>query len=185
MLLVRHGATAWSESARHTGRTDVPLLPDGRRQAASLARLLAPMPVHRVLSSPLQRAVETCRLVGLGDRAEIDPDLAEWDYGEYEGLTTAEIRARRPGWSLWNDGVPGGEHPTDVGRRADRVIGRARSAGGTTACFAHGHLLRVLAARWVGLPPIGGRLWALGPGAMSLLGWERETPVIETWNRAP
>ncbi len=182
--LVRHGDTEWSESGRHTGRTDLPLDLRGEAEAVAVGRLLdllVPDPAL-VLTSPLSRAAETCRLAGLGDRAERCDDLVEWDYGEYEGRTTQEIRTERPGWTLWADGVPGGESVADVGRRADRVIERAREVDGDVVLFSHGHYLRVLAARWVGLPPVGGRLFALGAGAVSELGWERETPVVSRWN---
>lgn len=185
MLLVRHGQTAWSREGRHTGRTDVPLVDEGERQATSLGALLAGVAPERVWCSPRRRALETCRLAGFGERAEVVDDLAEWDYGELEGDTTAGILARRPGWTLWSDGAPGGESPAEVGRRADRLIERARSEGGTTLCFSHGHLLRVLGSRWVGLPPAGGRLLALGPGSLSELGWEHGAPVVVRWNRAP
>ena len=184
--MVRHGQTEWSESGRHTGRTDVPLLPQGRVDAEGLGAWLSrevPDPAL-VLTSPLSRAAETCRLAGFGGTAEACDDLVEWDYGEYEGRTTEEIRIGRPGWTLWADGVPRGESAADVGRRADRVIERARAAAGDVLLFSHGHLLRVLAARWVGLPPAGGRLLALGAGACSALGWERETPVVVRWNVA-
>jgi broad specificity phosphatase PhoE len=184
LWLVRHGDTEWSESGRHTGRTDVPLLPTGRTEAVAAGRLLSrlvPDPVM-VLTSPLSRAAETCRLAGYGDRALACDDLEEWDYGEYEGRTTDQIREERPGWTLWADGVPQGESAADVGRRADRVIARAQEAEGDVLAFSHGHLLRVLAARWVGLPPVGGRVLAYGTGAVSELGWERETPVISHWN---
>jgi len=182
--LVRHAETEWSESGRHTGRTDVPLLPAGREVAACLGeclRRVVPDPVL-VLTSPLSRAAETCALAGYESRAEPCRDLVEWDYGDYEGLTTGEIRAERPGWTLWADGVPRGETAADVGRRADRVVERARAAGGDVLLFSHGHLLRVLAARWVGLPPIGGRLLGLRAGAVSALGWEREAPVVLRWD---
>jgi broad specificity phosphatase PhoE len=182
--VVRHGETEWSESGRHTGRTDVPLLAKGRAEAGAAGRLLAqlvPEPAL-VLTSPLSRAEETCRLAGFGDRAVVCDDLVEWDYGEYEGRTTEEIRATRPGWTLWADGVPGGESAADVGRRADRVIERALAGAGEVLLFSHGHILRVLAARWVGLPPVGGRVLALDAGAIGELGWERETPVVSLWN---
>ncbi len=182
--LVRHGETEWSATGRHTGRTDVPLLPIGMVEARVAGRWLSrlvPDPAL-VLTSPLSRAAETCRLAGFGGRADACADLVEWDYGEYEGETTERIRAGRPGWTLWADGVPGGESAADVGRRADRVIGRARKAGGDVILFSHGHFLRVMAARWVGLPPAGGRLLSLGPGAVCALGWERETPVVSRWN---
>jgi broad specificity phosphatase PhoE len=182
--LVRHGETEWSRSGKHTGRTDVPLLDEGRTQAVAAGRWLAdvvPDPAL-VLTSPLVRAAETCRLAGLGDRAEVTDDLSEWDYGDYDGRTTEEIRAERPGWSVWEDGVPGGESPSDIGRRADRVIARVRAVEGPVVVFSHGHLLRVLGARWVGLPPVGGRVFALWTGAICALGWERETAVVTRWN---
>ncbi len=136
-----------------------------------------------VLTSPLRRASETCAIAGFD--AEVEADLMEWDYGAYEGLTTDQIRQRQPGWSLWEDGVPDGERVSDVGRRADRVIERARSCDGDTLCVAHGHLLRVLAARWLGLPPVAGRLFLLRPGGISVLGWDYEWPAVEVWNRGP
>lgn len=181
---MRHGETEWSRTGQHTGRTDVPLLPEGREQAEAVGRLLArlvPGPVL-VLTSPLRRAAETCRLAGFGEVAHPDDDLREWDYGDYEGRTSAEIRDERPGWSLWSEGVPNGESAAEVARRADRLVERARAAKGDAIFFSHGHLLRVLAARWVGLPPAGGRIVALGPGALCALGWEREDPVVVHWN---
>jgi broad specificity phosphatase PhoE len=138
-----------------------------------------------VLTSQLSRAVETCALAGFGDRAEVVDDLREWDYGKYEGRTTADIRTERPGWLLWRDGVPGGEPVDDVGRRADRVIARLREGEGAALVVAHGHLLRILTARWLGLAPADGRLFALDPATMSVLGWEREVAVIERWNQLP
>ena len=185
LWLVRHGETAWSRSGQHTSHTDLPLEPDGRTQAEAAGALLAGTQFALVLSSPRARAVETSTVAGWGDRIEICDDLTEWDYGDYEGRTTDDIRIDRPGWSLWVDGVPAGETAAEVGRRADRVIDRARSAGGDVLCFAHGHLLRVLAARWVGLPPIGGRLLTLDAGSVSVLGWERDVPVIDRWNLRP
>jgi probable phosphoglycerate mutase len=182
LVVVRHGQTEWSEEGRHTGRTDVAMTEAGRRQAKGLAGPLGLMQFDLVLTSPLRRATETCALAGLADRAEPTDDLLEWDYGEYEGRTTAEIREDRPGWTLWSDGVPGGETAAEVGRRVDRVIERARGQRGDTLCFAHGHVLRVLASRWVGLPPMGGRLFALDACGLGVLGWEREVPVIERWN---
>ncbi len=181
---MRHGETEWSESGRHTGRTDIPLLPQGREHAEAVGRwLLSRVPDPAlVLTSPLARAAETCRLAGFADAAEPCADLVEWDYGEYEGETTDEIRVQRPDWTLWADGVPGGESAADVGRRADRVIERAAAAPGDVLLFSHGHLLRVLAARWVGLPPAGGRVLALEAGAVCELGWEREIPVVSRWN---
>jgi len=185
MFLVRHGQTEWSRTRRHTGRTDVELESAGRAQAESLSALLADRSFSQVLTSPLARAAETCQLAGFGEVAVPDEDLAEWDYGEYDGLTSAQIRERRPGWNLWVDGVPGGETPAAVGARADRVIARSAQSDGDTLCFSHGHLLRVLAARWVGLPPVGGRLLLLGTGSLSVLGWEAATPVIARWNQLP
>ena len=185
LVLVRHGATEWSKNGQHTGRTDIPLLSEGEGQAAAVGAYLRSrgMTFDLVLTSPLRRAADTCRLAGFVGEAE--PDLMEWDYGAYEGMTTREIREERPGWSLWEQGVPGGERPADVGRRADRVIERAGLQGGDTLCFAHGHLLRVLAARWLGLPPVAGRLFLLGVGSVSLLGRERDAGAVELWNRVP
>ncbi|MDQ1684704.1 MAG: hypothetical protein QOC82_1441 [Frankiaceae bacterium] len=181
ILLVRHGATAWSTSGRHTGRTDIPLDEAGQAAAAGLRERMPASPAL-VLVSPRSRATETCRLAGLGDVAEIDADLSEWDYGDYEGLTTPEIRANRPGWNLWRDGCPNGESAADVGARADQVVRRLAAVQGVAIVFAHGHLLRVLGARWVGLPPEAGAVLALDPATVSALGWEREQPVIRRWN---
>jgi probable phosphoglycerate mutase len=186
IVLVRHGATEWSESGQHTGRTDVPLLEEGRRQAEAAGRTLRALGFDRfglVLTSPLRRASETCALAGFD--AEVDPDLVEWDYGEYEGLTAPEIRQRAPAWTLWDDGAPGGERLSDVGRRADRVIERALAQEGDTLCVAHGHLLRVLAARWLRLPPVAGRLLLLSAGSICVLGWNYESRAIALWNRFP
>jgi probable phosphoglycerate mutase len=182
VVLVRHGQTAWSLSEQHTGRTDIPLTDVGRRQATELGARLGGWRFARVLTSPLTRALETCRLAGFGDAAEIDDDLAEWDYGDYDGRRTLDIRDERPGWDVWVDGVIGGETVEEVGRRAQRVIDEVRDAEGDVALFAHGHLLRVLAARWIGLPPDAGRLLALSTASVSVLGWERETAVVERWN---
>jgi broad specificity phosphatase PhoE len=182
IVLVRHGETEWSKDGRHTGRTDIPLTENGRRQARALGQALSDWSFGRVLSSPLQRAVETCRLAGLGDLMETTDDLLEWDYGEYEGITTAEIRRARPDWYLWRDGCPGGERPEDVGRRADRVIAAIGDSDSDVALFAHGHVLRVIAARWLGLGPDGGALLALSTATISVLGYERETRVVRRWN---
>jgi probable phosphoglycerate mutase len=182
VVLVRHGETAWSLARRHTGRTDVPLTEHGRRQAEALRDALAGRPFALVLTSPLSRAVETCLLAGLGDRAEVRQDLLEWDYGDDEGKTTAEIRDGRPGWTLWKDGVTGGETVAQVGERADCVIAELRRAQGDAVVFAHGHLLRVLGARWLGLEPPAGRLLALDPATLSVLGYEHETSVLRSWN---
>jgi broad specificity phosphatase PhoE len=182
--LVRHGETEWSRAGRHTGRTDVPLTGQGRRQVRAIARTLRGREFALVLSSPLSRALETARLAGLGDRVETDPDLREWDYGAYEGRTSVEIRQSIPGWTVWTHPIEGGESIDDVGQRADRVIDRVRRARGEVALFAHGHLLRVVTARWLDLPPTMGRAFALSTATVSVLGWERETPVVEAWNEA-
>jgi probable phosphoglycerate mutase len=181
--LFRHGDTEWSVSGQHTGRTDLPLTAGGRRRAQAVGRRLAGRPFARVLSSPLARALETCRLAGYGEVAELTPDLMEWDYGEYEGRRTVDIQKERPGWSLWQDGVPGGETAEQVAARTKRVISSAESADGDVALFAHGHVLRVLSACWLRLPPDAGRLFALGTAAVSVLGYERDTHVIVKWNQ--
>jgi broad specificity phosphatase PhoE len=167
---------------RHTGRTDIELTDNGREQARKLRRALEGQDFARVVTSPLSRAVETCELAGLGEGAERSDALLEWDYGEYEGLTTRQIREQRPGWLLWRDGCPGGESAADVGARVDPLVAELRDASGNVALFAHGHVLRVLAARWLELPPQGGALFALSTGTLSTLGWERETAVIRSWN---
>jgi probable phosphoglycerate mutase len=184
IVLVRHGETLWTRSGQHTGRTDIPLTDEGCRQSELVGRALRDRTFALVLTSPLQRAAETCRLAGLGEVAVVRDELAEWDYGAYEGRKTVDIRGERPGWSLWRDGVPDGETAADVGRRADRVVEELRSADGDAAVFAHGHLLRVLAARWLGLDPAEGRLFALDPASLSILGYERETQVIRLWNES-
>jgi len=183
--LIRHGETAWTISGAHTGRTDIPLTAAGERHAAEIGRYLDGRPFALVLTSPLQRARETCRLSGYGDAARIDPDLSEWDYGAYEGRTSAEIQKTVPDWTIWTRPVPQGETIEQVAARARRVIDRAAKAGGDTALFAHGHLLRVLTACWLGLPPDGGRLFALGTASLSVLGYERATRVIGCWNVVP
>jgi broad specificity phosphatase PhoE len=180
--LVRHGETEWARLGRHTGRTDVPLTELGREQARSVASRLAGVPFALVLSSPLSRAFETALLAGFGDQVEPDPDLVEWDYGMYEGRTTSEIRSLAPGWSIWREGPVGGETIDDVAARTDRVIARARSVEGNVLLVAHGHVLRVLAARWLGLAPSEGRLFALSTATVSVLGWEHGAPVIVRWN---
>jgi len=182
LWLIRHGATEWSTSGRHTGRTDVPLTAAGTAQAEALRPRLAGEDFALVLTSPLGRARDTCRLAGLGDAAVVDPDLAEWDYGDMEGRTTAEVRRDRPGWSLWTDGVTNGETAAAVGARADRVIERSVAADGDVVLFAHGHILRVLTARWLDLAPEDGKLFALDPGSSSVLGHEHEWRVINRWN---
>ncbi len=183
LWLVRHGETEWSAAGRHTGRTDVALTDEGRRQAALLTERLAGRSFSHVLSSPLSRAIDTCRIAGYGGAAELTDDLREWDYGEYEGLTISEIRGRAPGWTIWTGDPPGGEGIAHVAGRVRRVIDRARSAGGDVALFAHGHVLRVLASCWLGLPPDSGRYFYLGTASLSILGYERETPVITLWNQ--
>src|ERR1022692_141965 len=192
LILVRHGETQWSRDHRHTGRPDIPLTPAGEKAAATLAPELATRTIVAAFTSPAQRAVRTAALTGLTG-AKPDPDLQEWDYGGYEGRTTDEIRTQRPGWYLWRDGViPGdashpGETVSQVGDRADAVLSRARRllADGDVALVAHAHLLRVLAARWLGLPPADGRLFQLDTGTLSTLGTEHDVPVISTWNRPP
>ncbi|HVT65534.1 MAG TPA: histidine phosphatase family protein [Mycobacteriales bacterium] len=182
LWLVRHGETEWSASGKHTGSTDIALTDAGRQAAAALAATLSKESFSLVLTSPLSRARDTCALAGLGDRAVVADDLREWNYGDYEGLTTAEIRERRPGWTVFTDGCPGGESPEQVAERADRVVARAREAEGDVIAFSHGHLLRVLAVRWVGLPPQAGAHLALATASVSVLGWEREVPVISSWD---
>jgi probable phosphoglycerate mutase len=182
VVLVRHGETAWSRSGRHTGRSDIPLDPEGEAQARRLRDRLRGWSFAEVLFSPLQRARSTCEIAGLAASARPDPDLQEWDYGAYEGRTADEIRADRPGWVIWRDGVIGGETAADVGRRADSVIARVRAVDGDVALFAHGHLLRILAARWCRLPVLTGESLALSPAAVSVLGYEREAPCVWLWN---
>ena len=182
LLLVRHGATEWSASGQHTSRTDIALTPEGERQARDLAEVLAGFDITTVLCSPMHRARRTCELAGLGDRAVIDDDLREWDYGEYEGVTTATIRRTVPGWTVWTSICPGGETIDQVSARADRLIARVKAATGTTIAFAHGHILRVVAARWCELDPVEGRRFVLDPATLGVLGWERETPAIRRWN---
>jgi broad specificity phosphatase PhoE len=182
VVLVRHGETLWSRSGKHTGRTDIPLTELGQRQSERVGDTLRERRFALVLSSPLQRAAETCRLAGFADVAVYRDELMEWDYGAYEGRTTPEIRTEVAGWSLWRDGVPGGETATDVGRRADRVIAEVGAADGDVALFAHGHVLRVLAARWIELGPEWGARLVLATATLSVLGWERETAAVRRWN---
>lgn len=186
IYLVRHGETEWSLTGRHTGKTDISLTEVGRAQATALGDRLRDRAFALVLTSPLSRAADTARLAGFPD-ARVEPDLREWDYGEFEGRTTVDIRESLPGWTIWAGPWQGGETVDDVGARVDRVIARCLDPGVTGDCllFAHGHVLRVLAARWLQLPPDHGRLFALGTATISVLGWERETRVIETWNEAP
>ena len=182
LFAIRHGETEWSLSGQHTGMTDIPLTDNGRRLAERMRPVLAKENFDLVLVSPLQRARLTCELAGLGDRSVIDPDLIEWDYGEYEGLTSPQIHATRPGWLIFRDGCPGGETPEQVAARADRVIARARAAAGDVALFAHGHVLRVLASRWVGLGAEIGRHLLLDTGTLCVLGYYGETPALKIWN---
>jgi broad specificity phosphatase PhoE len=182
--LIRHGETEWSLSGAHTGRTDIALTERGREAAARVRDFFRGRPFALVLSSPLQRALETCRIAGYGDVVELEPNLQEWDYGVFEGRTTPDIRLSEPEWLIWTASIEKGESLDEVGARADAVIERARRAGGDVLLFAHGHLLRILAARWVGLPPSGGRYLTLGTTGLSILGYERETPVIQMWNQS-
>jgi probable phosphoglycerate mutase len=184
LWLVRHGETEWARLDRHTGRTDIPLTETGREQAKALGRRLAGHPFSLVLTSPLSRAAETATLAGFDDVAVADPDLREWDYGAFEGRRTVDIQQEYPGWTIWRGPWPDGETIEDVGARADRVIARADASDGDVLVFAHGHLLRVLAARWLELPPASGALFALGTATVSILGWDRTTEVIEVWNEA-
>lgn len=182
LWLIRHGETEWSAAKRHTGRTDVPLTPSGERQAAELRHVLAGQQFSLVLCSPLRRARDTCRLAGYSDVASLSEDLLEWDYGIYEGKTTQEIRQEQPDWSIWTTSVPEGEAIEQVGCRAQRVIQGASTIHGPVALFAHAHILRILTACWLVLPPAGGRLFVLGTAAISVLGYERDTRVIGRWN---
>lgn len=181
LWLVRHGPTEWSRAGQHTSVTDLPLLPEGETEAAGLAPVLAKQEFALVLASPLLRARRTAELAGFPD-AEVTDDLAEWEYGDYEGLTTPEIREQVPGWTVWTHPSPGGETAAEVAARLDRVVERARAADGRSLAFAHGHSLRVLAARWLGLAPEDGRLFRLDTATVSVLGYERETPVLLRWN---
>ena len=182
VYLVRHGETAWSLSGQHTGTTDLALTEHGEEAATRLAQPLSRVPFARVLTSPMRRAGRTCELAGLGAQAIVDPDLMEWNYGDYEGLTTVQIRARAPGWVLFRDGCPGGESPEAIGARVDRLVERVRSKDGDVALFAHGHVFRVLAARWLGLPVSIGRHFLLDTATLSVLGYDREVPAVKQWN---
>jgi probable phosphoglycerate mutase len=184
VYLARHGETAWTISGQHTGRTDLPLTPRGKDNARRLGERLKGTVFTRVFTSPLQRARRTCELAGYSSVAEIDPDLVEWNYGEYEGRRTAEVRQEWPDWQLFRDGCPGGESVADVGKRADRVLGRLRTLEGNVVLFSSGHFLRVLAARWLGLDPSVGRYFLLSTATLSILGYEhnKTEPVIRLWN---
>ena len=183
VVVIRHGETAWSLTGQHTGTTDLPLTDNGRRVAERMRPVLAGKTFGLVLCSPMQRARETCELAGLGARAIVEPDLVEWRYGMYEGMTPEQIHASAPGWLIFRDGCPGGETPEQVAVRADRVIARSRVADGDVALFAHGHVLRVLAARWIGLPPFGGQHFLLDTGTLCVLGHYREMPAVRIWNQ--
>jgi len=184
VYLARHGETAWSLSGQHTGRTDLPLTERGEANARALGTRLSGLSFAKVFTSPLQRAVRTCELAGFSEKAEADPDLVEWDYGQYEGRRTVEILEERPDWYLFRDGCPGGETPDQVGARADRVIDRIRAVQGDVLVFSSAHILRVLAARWLGLEAAGGRYFVLSTATLSLLGYEHNLgePVIRLWN---
>ena len=182
VFAIRHGETEWSLNGRHTGATDIPLTENGRRMAERMRPVLGKRVFSLVLVSPLQRARETCTLAGLGDRAIVDPDLTEWDYGEYEGLTPKEISKIWPGWLIFRDGCRGGETPKQVGGRVDRVIARVRVTDGDVALFAHGHVLRVLVARWIGLAASAGQHFMLNTGTLSVLGSYHGSPAVQVWN---
>lgn len=182
VYLIRHGETEWSVNGRHTGLTDLPLTANGRRIASTLRHALVRENFALVLTSPLQRARETCELAGFAGRAQVDRDLMEWNYGSYEGLTTTEIRALVPGWLLFRDGCPGGENPDHVGARVDRLISHVRDVAGNVALFAHGHLFRVFAARWIGLPVLAGSNFLLDTATLNILGYYREVPAVHRWN---
>jgi broad specificity phosphatase PhoE len=182
IYVVRHGETEWSLSGQHTGVTDIPLTENGRNLAGLLHPVLAKESFALVLTSPLQRAKETCKLSGLGDQAEVDSNLMEWNYGDYEGLTTDQIHEKNPGWLIFTDGGPGGETPEQVGERADHVIKRVRAVKGNVALFAHGHILRVLVARWIDLPATAGRGFLLDTGTLNILSYYRGSPAVKTWN---
>jgi broad specificity phosphatase PhoE len=181
LFIVRHGQTEWSLSGRHTSNTDLPLTEAGQKAATALRPRLQGYDFELVFSSPLLRARETCQRAGFGDAAELCPDLVEWNYGEYEGLTTPEIRERDPDWNLWRDGCPGGESPDEIGARVDRVLARFAAIDGLGLCFAHGHVLRVLTARWLEMQVSAGARFKLAAAGIGVLGYERETSVLESW----
>ena len=185
VYLIRHGETEWSVSRQHTGRTDIPLTAEGRRQAQRLAPLLAGVDFGLVLTSPLRRAVETCELAGLGERALVDDGLCEWDYGSFEGLTPNEIRAGSSDWLVFRDGCPGGESPEQVSARIDSIIARVREVPGDVALFAHGHLSRMFVARWLGLPALAGQHFLLDTATVSVLGYYQGVPAVQRWNVTP
>jgi broad specificity phosphatase PhoE len=184
VYLARHGETAWSLSGQHTGLTDLPLTEQGERNARRLGERLAGLTFEKIFTSPLQRARRTCELSGFGEAAEVDRNLVEWNYGDYEGLRTPEIRAKRAGWQLFRDGCPGGESPIQVGARADEVVNHLRAVNGNVLVFSSGHFLRVLASRWLGLEPAAGRFFVLNTASVSALGYENNLsqPAIRLWN---
>jgi broad specificity phosphatase PhoE len=182
IYLIRHGETEWAKNGRHTGRSDIPLTDAGREQAGFLLPIFDDVKFARILSSPLQRALETAKLAGLSPSVELDEELLEWDYGDYEGLTTKQIRERVSDWSIWTHLCPNGETIGQVSQRADRVVARLRSISGNVAIFSHGHFLRILVSRWIGLPADHGSRFLLGTSTLSILGYENEVPVIKTWN---
>lgn len=185
IYLIRHGETEWSLSGQHTGTTDIPLTANGRRVAKLFEPFAAEMSFALVLTSPLERARMTCELAGLGKQAEIDRDLMEWNYGDYEGLTSKQIRAKSPNWMLFRDGCPGGESPEEVGIRVDRLIARVRGIKGDVALFAHGHILRALAARWIGFPVVAGSHFMLDTATLSVLTYYQDIPAVKQWNMPP
>jgi broad specificity phosphatase PhoE len=182
VFVIRHGETAWSLSGQHTGTTDIPLTENGRRVAATLRPVLAAHHFTAVFTSPMQRARDTCTLAGLGDQAVVDPDLIEWNYGDYEGVTSETIHETNPDWQIFHDGAPNGELPRQVGARVDRLIARIRAISGDVALFSHGHLLRVLVARWIGFPPVAGEHFLLDTGTLCVLDAYRGVPAIKIWN---
>jgi broad specificity phosphatase PhoE len=182
VLLVRHAQTAWSRDGRHTGRTDIPLTEEGRNAARALGHRLGRLHPAAILISPSARARETFELCGMSGEAQVREDLLEWDYGDYEGLTSAQIKVERPRWDLWRDGCPGGEMPAEVGARADRLVAELNGIDGIVAVFSHGHVLRVLGARWIGLEPEGGGRLGLSTGALCTLGHEHGRPILSSWN---
>jgi probable phosphoglycerate mutase len=182
LFVIRHGATEWSRTGQHTGHTDIPLLPEGEAQARATGALLGDHDFSLVLTSPLLRARHTCELVGLGAHAQIEPNLIEWDYGDYEGITSAQIHETVPGWTVWTGAIPGGETIDHVAARADAVIARVLAADGDCIVFAHGHILRMLTARWCQLEPTEGRRFVLDPATLCILGWEHESRAILQWN---
>jgi broad specificity phosphatase PhoE len=182
VFTIRHGETAWSISGQHTGVTDIPLTDKGRSEAERLRPVVTKTKFAAVFTSPLQRARDTCALVGLGDQAVVDPDLIEWNYGDYEGVTSDVIHQTVPHWQIFHDGAPGGETPEQVGARVDRIIARIRTIEGNVAVFSHGHLLRVFVARWIGLPPRAGENFLLDTSTLCVLDQYRGAPAIQTWN---